>query len=85
MVTGVSGYKSIIITYYYCYRSSDEGEGIDPNAAFVKKNKKKKADSASASQSKSDITNLVSTSGALSKKQADSSDVSVTVNFFIVQ
>ena len=62
---------------FYC-RSSDEGEGIDPNAAFVKKNKKKKADSASVSQSKSDITNPA-LSGASSKKQADSTDVSMAL------
>ena len=57
---------------------ADEGEGIDPNAAFVKKNKKKKADSASVSQSKSDITNPA-LSGASSKKQADSTDVSMAL------
>ena len=44
----------------------------------MKKNKKKKADSASVSQSKSDITNPA-LSGASSKKQADSTDVSMAL------
>ena len=60
---------------YYCiiWRSSDEGEGIDPNAAFVKKSNKKKTEATLVSAK---IDNNIPTSQHVTEKQNDTTDVS---------